>query len=1131
MAAIKVIEKPSFPSLIVNDEILATKLEPSYIAGTLLKRGRLLAQIAANPKAKLILIHGAAGSGKSSLLYDYTKNQNAPIAWYSIHESDRDLKVFISYITASITKYHPNLTQIVLPLLQNMANPEQEWKKILTLLINEMVQYQKDIIIALDDYHLLKDQSPIPEVMEFLLLNAPSNFKCFIASRTLPKLPLSYLMSKNALVMLRPRDLLLDSKEIKQLFRNIWNQPISDTAIQLIHTKTEGWFAAIRLIAQAIREKTFQEIELYLNSINLKEHLVYDYLAKEIYRQQPERIREFLKNTSILTSFNYELVEFVTQSPNAKDIIQELERMELFVIHLDGKGEWFRYHHLFSDFLLSLLAKENGKEHQFTLHKRAAQWLEEHEDYAGAVEHYIKGNDFNKAAKLLIQEGQLLFQRGLLSSLLQWMEAIPKQIRGSSPELLLLEGEIHDTMGSWEKAVQAYEKASHILKQNNFHDKVPFVLEKLILCLLKYGEYSKITNYCNQAIVLCDSQAIGIKARLMCWLGITYIAAGSDQWMHGYALIKEGYQLAQRSGDPETIATAGISYGFAYHFPQGNFLEAQRVFNEGAELLTRLGLPFLVCNQIMNKAVVQIFAGTFTEAEETIKEAIQLAETYNIHFVKQALNLTQAILYLEQKDVEKTNYFLRLISQQEIPLQLKPWYYRTVALLHLLEGNIEQAVVAGEEMLSHLQLVGKGMYAPECYLTMGRILWEKHLHYKAIKFFKEALAIAERGKMKFWIMKAHYCLAAIFAILGNRSFEFKEHYQLAVKLCKENDYWHVWQIDLFDFTISTILEGFRLEVELEDTIKIINMVKHKLLANIESTLANGTDTQRTLMCKALGVIDDPKTKTLLIKAKKDPVGKVRQKARIMLSAYSPRVPVLSITTLGKFDITRDKVSIFPNEWKRRKALKIFKYLLAAYPEEVVGDQLIEKFWPKLKYKEAKHNLAVYLNCIRAVLNPTGPRKDQTFIQCTPDLLSLNLKEQDHIDFIDFQLYYKQGIALWNQQKYAEAIPHFKDALKLYKGDFLKDDFYEEWTFKRREKLQQQYLTILGQMGSFYERNNEHQKALFMYQLYMERDPLNKTILQSTLRCFTVMGNKVSAQKLYSKFKQLTKKQLHKSSIH
>ena len=765
------------------------------------------------------------------------------------------------------------------------------------------------------------------------------------------------------------------------------------------------------------------------------------------------------------------------------------------------------------------------------MHKRAAQWLEEHEDYACAIGHYIKGNDFNKAIKFLIQEGQLLFQQGHISSLLQWLKDIPKQTRNSSPELLLLEGEIHDTTGSWEKAVQAYENAAHIFKQNDFHDKVPLALEKAAFCLIKYGNYSKVSKYCEEALESCAKEHKELRARLLNWLGSAHIFCGDEYWNKAYALLQESHLLAYESGSPEAIAYSCISYGFGYHFPQGNFLEAQRVFNEGAELLTRLGLPFLACNQIMNKAVVQIFAGAFSEAENTIKEAVQLTETYNIHFVKQALNLTQAILYLEQKNIEKTKYFLQLISKQEIPFQLKPWYYRTVTLLHLLKGNIEQAMVAGQEMLSHLQLVGKGMYAPECYLTIGRILWEKHLHYKAIKYFKEALAVAERGKMKFWIMKAHYSLAAAFAILGNSSFEFKEHYQLAIKLSKENNYWHVWQIDLFDFTISSVPEAFRLEVALKDTIQIINMVKPKFLSNIELVLANGTDTQRILMCKVLGVIDDPKAKQLLINAQKDPVGRVRQKARIMLSNRITALPVLSVTTFGKFDIARDKTTIFSNELGRRKALQIFKYLLTAYPKEVIGDQLIETFWPNLTLKAAKHNLAVHLNYIRAVLNLTGHRKDETFIQGTPDLLWLRLKEQDYIDFIDFKLSYQQGKEFWNQQKHGEAVTCFKNALKLYKGEFLKDDFYEEWTLKRREEFQQQYLTMLGHIGSFYEKNNKPQEAIAMYQLYMEINHLNETILQSTLRCLTVIGDKISAQKLYSQLKKLTNKQLHKKSTH
>ena len=346
MAKLSTIEE-SVQEFQLSNVLLSTKLAPSYISGILLRRGRLLAKIASNPKAKLILIHGAAGSGKSSLLYDYVSHQDIPIAWYSIHESDRDPKVFLAYIFATIISHYPSISTKNITLPQNMFNPIQEWKHFITSLINSMVEYKKEIILVLDDYHLINDNNPIPETMEYLLLNAPPNFRCFIATRTNPKLPLSYLQSKEALILLRPNDLSLDLSETQDLFTNIWNIQLTQNALELIYSKTEGWFAAARLIAQAIREKSPLEAERYLHSINIKEHLIYDYLAKEIYSKQPEKIKHFLKYSSILQSFNCEMAEFVTQISHTKEILEQLEQLELFVIHLDNKGEWFRYHIIF----------------------------------------------------------------------------------------------------------------------------------------------------------------------------------------------------------------------------------------------------------------------------------------------------------------------------------------------------------------------------------------------------------------------------------------------------------------------------------------------------------------------------------------------------------------------------------------------------------------------------------------------------------------------------------------------------------------------------------------------------------------------------------------------------------------
>lgn len=1123
MAKLSTIQE-SVQAFQLSNELLSTKLVPSYISGTLLRRGRLLAKIASNPNAKLILIHGAAGSGKSSLLYDYITHQGVPIAWYSIHESDRDLKVFLAYIYATLMKHYP-LTAQNIPVPQKMAFPEQEWKHFLTLLINAMVEYKKKIILVLDDYHLLKDSQPITEILEYLLLNAPSNFSCFMATRINPKLPLAYLQSKEALVLLRPNDLSLDLTELKQLFNNVWNIPMSEKVIALIHAKTEGWFAAARLISQAIFGKSMTEIEQYINKLNLKEDLIYDYLAKEVYLRQQKIIKDFLKYSSILTSFNCDLAEFVTQLPNAKEKLDQLEQSELFVIHLDNEEEWFRYHHLFSDFLRSLLKQENDKLFINDLHSRAAKWHEQHNNIADAIEHYLHAEQNQEVVRLLIQEGQKLFQNGLLSLLHKWLSLIPKKTKELFSELMLLEGEVYDIMGHWDKAVSSYEKAWMLLKSEQNISKIPVVLERLILCLIKYGEYSKIFNYCHQALEICTYDNKGLRSRLLSWLGMAHVVYGDDKWIKAYDMLKEGYTLAYESGDPEAIASSCISYGFMYHFPQGNFTEAQRVFGEGATLLKRLGFPFLACHQIMNKAVAQIFNGMLEEAHNTIEEAAQMATEYNIHFVKQALFVTQVILNLEQKDFKKLKLNLAVLIAQEIPLQLRPWHYRSVALLHLLEGNLEQAMVASNEMLCQLQLVGKGMYAPECYIVTGLIYWKKHMHYKARKWFMDALAAAERGKMKLWVMKSHYYLAALYSSLKNASFEFREHYQMAIKLSQENNYWSVWSTDLFDLTVPLLMAAFKLEIELIETKKIIEMVKPKVLKTIESLLSCGTNSQRSLACNLLASIDDINAKLLLKMAQKDPTQKIRNKANAALVSSRSVATAIFITTLGTFSVTQNLSCILPKEWQRKKALKLFKYFLVAFPKEVIADQLLEIFWPHLPLKEAKHNLAVHLTYIRKVLNPSGPRCDESFIEGGSDRFRLKLREQDHFDVIAFLNYYQKSKDSLKEQNWKLAIQSFKEIQKLYQGEFLESDPYEEWILTCREELQQKYLSVLEQIACYYESQKEFQEALTYYRLYLKTQPIQEKIVCAVIRCLAALGDLASVKQEYAKFKTSVKRQL------
>lgn len=1104
--------------------LLLTKLTPASKNMAIMRRGRLLARLSANQTEKLRIILGVPGSGKSILLHDYTSSQGIPVAWYALDETDLDAGVFLSYLIKSLDIHYPSVTSRIVPRLGDMTPALQSWKDILTLLINEMHAYGEDIILVLDNYHALHDAYPIPDIVEFLLLNSPRNFRCFIGSRTIPRLPLASLRARNELVLIGPEEMLLDKNEVRQFFEEIYRQPISEAALELIQLRTEGWFAAVRLIAQSTRDRSGSEVEHYLQSINLTEPLIYDYVANALFLRQSERALFFLKCTSILKSFNLDLAQHVTGFQDAQTILDEVERMNLFVVHLDATHEWFRYQDLFGDSLRSLLYKELGRSEVLELHRRAGCWYEEHGHTVEAIDHYFQAEQFEDVARLLERDGLTLFQRGLLLSLTGRFALIPEKLLEGSPDLLLLWGEVYDRGGVWEKAVGCYERAEVLLKEMNATERIPSVLEKRIRCFIKYGAYSKVIDGCHRALKMCPPHDTGLRSRLLTWLGVADVASGGERWEKGYQLLKEGYALAYEAGQPEAIAAACTGYGFGYHFPQGNFLEAERVFNEGTDFLKRLGFPCLGVSQMMNKAVVQIVAGALEKAARTLEEALPVAEEYQIHFVNQALNIAGLMLSLEKRDLLKAGGFISETIRLEIPVQLRPWYYRSVALFHLRSGSLEQAVVAGREMLQQLTVVGKGFYASECYLVLGVIYWKKRLYYKAKRWFDEALAIARQGKMKFWAMKAHYCLAALFARVGKISPEFTEHYRAAVRLSRENNYWHVWTIDSHELTVPILTEAFRLRVDPEETLEVMERVKPGIIESAEKILKSGTSTQRALACELLGVLKDPRAAFLLKEARGDSSSVVRDKAAKAFSCSRPPPQPLVITTLGRFSVQRNLLEIHSRDWQRGKALALFKYFLTCYPKEVILDQLLETFWPKLSLEDARHNLSVYLNYVRRVLNPSGTRGDDSRICRHMDRYRLVLGEDDQLDVTTFRLLCQEGNDLWRHHELQAAAQRFKEAVKLYRGEFLESDPYEEWAHQRREDLRKQYLLVLEKLGALHEERKEFQEALTYYHLFLERSPAQEKIARSVLRCLAVLGDRVTAKREYSRFRLYLKGQ-------
>jgi LuxR family transcriptional regulator, maltose regulon positive regulatory protein len=409
--------------------LLATRLRPPNVRTSIIHRARLFERIDSSD-AKLILIAAPAGFGKSTLVVDWLRSRRARYAWLSIEESDNEPLRFLQYLIAALRTVEPKLGEDVLPVLKGTSPPSSA--TILTHLLNELagIARAEPLYLVLDDYYFIENRD-IHQSLDLLTDHLPQNMRIIISTRVDPPLPLHRMRVRGELTEIRARDLRFTVDEVAEFF-NAMKIQISPDDVRQLAERTEGWIAGLQLAAVSLHD--IGDAKQFIESFTGSNRYVLDYLLEEVLNRQPKEVLTFLLQTSILTRFNADLCNAITGGMNARAILEHLERSHLFLIPLDDRREWFRYHHLFSE-LLQYRLKQLYAGLVTELHSNASVWFEERGDVREAIDYAFRIRDNERAAYLLNQYATYFLSRSELSTLIRYEEKLPRQVSEKCPAL------------------------------------------------------------------------------------------------------------------------------------------------------------------------------------------------------------------------------------------------------------------------------------------------------------------------------------------------------------------------------------------------------------------------------------------------------------------------------------------------------------------------------------------------------------------------------------------------------------------------------------------------------------------------------------------------------------------------
>src|SRR3990170_7613728 len=413
------------------DSIVRTKIVPPHRRVGLLRRQRLVDFLHENVNRKLILISAWPGYGKTSLLLDFLQDTELKTCWYSMDPSDVDPWVFVSHLVASVQQAFPELSPASLlpgaPDLQDPLGPQRILQQMVNQVQEKVVEY---FAILIDDFQYTDPSESTQSLMTWFLDHMPDNCAVVLATRTMPVLPYLKLTARQEIAGLGSQDLAFTADEIRAYLTLNHNLDLPLAEAERLAAESEGWITAILLGTHTLWKGLLRTMV----AARGKAAQVFDYLAQEVFDNQPEGVRRFLRATSILNVMRPSFCDDLLGSDDSAELLEELERRNLFVSRLSEQEKSYRYHALFQDFLQRQFA-EDAQPEKRRLQQSAGRLSEQEGDAEGALSYYLAAGDREEAARLVKVRMEDAYQSGRLVTIGSWLDALGPDIVGSDAEL------------------------------------------------------------------------------------------------------------------------------------------------------------------------------------------------------------------------------------------------------------------------------------------------------------------------------------------------------------------------------------------------------------------------------------------------------------------------------------------------------------------------------------------------------------------------------------------------------------------------------------------------------------------------------------------------------------------------
>lgn len=791
------------------EQILITKLQIPPLPPHLVPRPMLSQRLNATIQNTLTLLSAPAGFGKTTLLSEWATCSPWPVAWISLDESDNDPVCFWDYLITALGRIQAGVGEHALALLHSQQTLPAE--AVITVLVNAVAAVGQDFALILDDYHLITEPA-IHQALLFLLNHLPARMHLLVASRTDPPFPLPRLRANCRLTELRAHDLRFTQQEVAVFFSRFTGLELSEEIVANLATLTEGWIAGLQLAA--ISAQSLPDIAAFLETFTGNDLYIFDYLANEVWQKLPRAMQTFLLKTAVPERLSASLCDALTGQTNGQQILEQLEKTNLFIIRLDNQRRWYRFHHLFREFLhehLYLLSSDKVEE----LHIRACTWYEQNGLMNEAIHHALSAGDSLKAAALVMSAGQRLVEHNEMATLAQWLEALPDDLFSVLPRLCLLRGWLSIIGGQVLASQQWLQRAQQGIDKNDL-SPLPHTAQELAaitgeLAILHshvtifLGDIPRSLAWANQALSLIPEENLFLRSlgelnlgvaswldddiqaatkamtraesigrtannlyvRLMACCILVHIQMERAHLPRAMQLCQQGLQLAEEKKGEALSATAVLRITRGQLLYYWNDLEAaDQALQEGIALCKRWQHHDLMiyCYTVM--AQIKQAQGDFMSALEMAQLAEQAIQGNQPHYwIASAISALQIQLALAQQNFALIEQW----QQTEMCSYITIFEQEALAQIALAQNQLERALTILGAVFQRAERSGRVGAMIDIRLLQAVTYQRQGATEQALRMFAHALSLAEPGGFIRPIIDAGFSLKELLVSLVARA--------------------------------------------------------------------------------------------------------------------------------------------------------------------------------------------------------------------------------------------------------------------------------------------------------------------------------------------------------------------------